>query len=118
LEVISPGGEGGGIPVRVCTFVKTAVFGGDQATVVYTFHCNGRFVSTRTDVRVRLNDLTNTYAYFSKIEVSFPGATREQSLQGAKKLFDRLLPVLTGNHFPDFDGAERAAREPIESGRS
>jgi len=99
------------IPVRLCTFVKTAVFNREEVSVVYTFHCDGRFVATRSGVRLLINDLTNRYAYFSKVEVSFPRATREQSLQGAAKLFDRLLPVLVRDHFPDYAAAESAARQ-------
>jgi hypothetical protein len=99
------------IAVRLCTFVKTAVFNREEVSVVYTFHCDGRFVATRSGVRLLINDLTNRYAYFSKVEVSFPRATREQSLQGAVKLLDRLLPVLVRDHFPDYAAAESAARQ-------
>jgi hypothetical protein len=97
-------------PVRLCTFIKTAVFDREEVSVVYTFHCNGRFVATRSGVRLLINDLTERHAYFSKVEVSFPGATREQGLQGAAKLFDRLLPILVKDHFPDFAAAESAVR--------
>ena len=78
--------------------------------MIYTFHCNGRFTATRTGVRLLLNDLTNTYAYFSKVEVSFPGATRQQSIDGAWKVYDRLLPVLLKAHWPDFEAEEEAVR--------
>lgn len=102
--------------VRVLTFVKTAIFDRQEVSVVYAFYCNGRFVETgamvdpRTAVRVRLNDPANTYAYFSKVEVSFPRATREQTVRGAAKLFGAVLPVLMHDHWPDFDAAEAAAR--------
>lgn len=99
------------VPIRVCTFVKTALRNRREESVIYTFHSNGRFVATRTGVRVLINDLTNTYAYFSKVEVSFPKATRTQSIEGAKKLFDRLLPLLIRNHWPDFTAAEKKARQ-------
>ncbi len=99
------------IPVRLCTFLKTAVFNREEVSVVYTFHCNGKFVATRNSVRLLINDMSNRYAYFSKVEVSFPRATREQNLQGAAKLLERLLPVLTRDHFPDFEAAESAVRQ-------
>lgn len=99
------------IPVRLCTFLKTAVFNREEVSVVYTFHCNGKFVATRSGVRLLINDLSNRYAYFSKVEVSFPRATREQCLQGAAKLFGRLLPALIKDHFPDFEAAESAVRK-------
>ena len=108
----SGGGLAAGmIPVRLCTFLKTAVFNREEVSVVYTFHCNGRFVATRNGVRLLINDMSNRYAYFSKVEVSFPRATREQSLHGATKLLERLLPVLVKDHFPDFEAAETAARQ-------
>lgn len=98
------------VPIRVCTFMKTAVFNREEMSVVYTFHCNGRFVASRTGVRLLFHDPKDTYAYFSKVEVSFPGATREQTVVGAVKLFDRVLPVLVNNQWPDFEAAEQAAR--------
>ncbi len=98
------------IPVRVCTFGKTAIFGYDRVSVTYTFHCNGRFVGTRTGVRYLLNKLTNTYAYFSKVEISFPEATREETVKGVGKLYGRVLPLLVADHWPDFEKMERAAR--------
>ena len=36
--------------------------------------------------------IENKYAYFSKVEVSFPGATRAQTVEGAKKAFGVVLP--------------------------
>ncbi len=97
------------LPVRVCTFAKTAVFERDEVSVVYTFSCNGRFASSPRLVRVLIHDLGNTYAYFSKVEVSFPKASREQTIEGAGKLLDRVLPVLVRDHWPDFEAAEQAA---------
>ena len=98
------------VPGRVCTFAKTAMRNRSKQTVVYTFHCNGRFVATRTGVRILVNTPTNRYAYFSKVELTFPGATRAQSVEGAGMLFDRLLPALVRDHWPDFQAAEKAAR--------
>lgn len=98
------------IPIRICTFVKTAVHNHEKISVVYTFRCNGEYKSTRTGVRLAINNPFNSYAYFSKVEVGFPGATREQSIAGAGKLFRRLLPVLSRDHWPDFEAAEEAAR--------
>lgn len=98
------------VPARVCTFVKTALRNRSKQTVVYTFHCNGRFVATRTGVRILVNAPTNRYAYFSKVELTFPRATRVQSVEGAAMLFDRLLPALVREHWPDFQAAEEAAR--------
>lgn len=102
---------GADLPVRVCTFGRTAIFNREEITVVYTFACNGRFAATRTGVRILINDPRNSYAYFSKVEVSFSGADRRRSVEGATKLLNCALPVLLRDHWPDFDAAERAARQ-------
>lgn len=96
------------LPLRVCTFVKTAVFNKDVQTVVYLFHANGEYAATRDGVRILFNDPRDRYGYFSKVEVSFPHASREQSVQGAAKLLGRLLPVLEEEHLPDFEAANKA----------
>jgi len=97
------------IPLRVCTFVKTAVFQKDEQTVVYLFHANGDFASTREEVRMAFNDPRDHFAYFSKVEVSFPRASREQSVEGAARLLSKLLPILVSDHLPDFENAEKSA---------
>ena len=97
------------IPLRVCTFVKTAVFQKDEQTVVYLFHANGDFASTREQVRIAFNDPRDRFAYFSKVEISFPRASREQSVEGAARLLSKLLPILVSDHLPDFENAEKSA---------
>lgn len=109
MPALGEHGEAKPIPVRLCTFMKTAVFDHEKVSVLYTFGCNGRFAATRHLVRVLVHDPTNTYAYFSKVEISFPGATRAQSVEGGRKLLNIVLPVLKERHWPDFDAAERAA---------
>ncbi len=105
------------LPVRVCTFARTAVFNREEVTVVYTFASNGRFAATRNLVRLLTNDPRNHHAYFSKVEVHFPGATREQSIRGAAKLLNRVLPVLLSDHWPDFEAAEQSVRHsPLNAG--
>lgn len=111
IETGSLSGEPLTVPVRLCTFVKTALKNRARKSVAYTFYCNGQFTAMRDSVRILLNRPWSRYAYFSKVEVSFPRATREQTLRGVRKLFDRLLPVLIDQHWPDFQSAERAARD-------
>jgi len=98
------------LPVRVCTFERSAVFGRSRHTVVYTFYCNGRFVVSRTGVRLLVNHPGTFHAFYSKVEVSFPGASREQSVEGARRFLARALPVLIQDHWPDHAAAEAAAR--------
>lgn len=99
------------VSLRVLTFQKTAVHDHRQVSVVYTFFVNGTFAVDSRWVRVLLNNLTNTYAFFSKVEVSFPYATREDTIEGATRLLNLLLPVLIEQHWPDFEAAERGAKE-------
>lgn len=121
-EEPSPTRSGSQLWVRVLTFVKTAIFDRQEVSVVYAFHCNGRFVETgtlvdpRTAVRFLINDPKYAHAYFSKVEVSFPRATREESLKGAVKLFGVILPVLVRDHWPDFEAAEAEARSGVATG--
>ena len=98
-------------PIRVCTFRKLELGAPGDINVVYTFYCNGDFRVNPRLVRARLNEPRNRYAYFSKVEISFPfwGATREQTVEGAKILMEGLLPELIDAHWPDFEAAERQA---------
>ncbi len=106
VQVSTLGAELQSVPVRVCTFMRTAVFHKQRHSVVYTFFSNGRFVCDRDRLRIVINDPRDTYAFFSKVEISFPRATRTQSVDGARKLLERVLPVLIEDHWPDFDKAE------------
>lgn len=98
------------VPVRVCTFLKTAIFDNDDPTVIYTFHANGGFTSSSTGVRRRTHNIGDRYAYFSKVEVSFGSPRcqprnlgREESIEAAAKLFSTVLPILVDEHWPEWD---------------
>ena len=110
VEVATLGPGQAEVPIRVLTFVRTAVFSKQKITVLYTFNCNGQFMASRNQVRMKVSDPGITYAYFSKVELSFPGATREQSVAGSAKLLERLLPLLVEHHWPDVEAAELALR--------
>ena len=107
------------VPMRAITFVKSDVFERATPTVVYTFHCNGRFVNRRTDVRARLANPFDKGAYFCKVEVTFGTpksypltAAREEAVAAAEKFLNRLLPVLLRDHLPNWEalqGGEPAA---------
>lgn len=107
LDLGAAGADLAAVPVRVCTFVKTALRDRDRESVVYTFFANGRFAATSYGVRRLTSGLTNRYAFFSKVEIKFPRATREQCLAGAAKLYRVVLPVLLAEHWPDLESAER-----------
>ncbi len=101
---------GAKVPVRVLTF-EPSMLRQRKPTVAYTFHCNGDFVCTRMDVRVRMNSLTDQHAYFAKIEVVFGGdvmAPREEAVAATQKFLDHLLPVLVRDHLPDWEAVKRS----------
>lgn len=97
------------IPMRLLTFERTAIFDRSDFSVTYTFHCNGAFTETRSGVRILTGDPRARYAYFSKIELSFPRASRDETQEGAARVLEYLLPVLLADHFPDYERAEREA---------
>jgi hypothetical protein len=115
LTIDSLGPESVEVPIRVLTFRRTAVFDEARMSVVYTFNCNGGFTSRPQQVRMWVNAPTTKYAYFSKVEVSFPGATREETVEGARKLLSYALPALIDDHWPDFEAAEAAAAATEEA---
>ncbi|MCO6436366.1 MAG: hypothetical protein J5J06_04680 [Phycisphaerae bacterium] len=119
-EIVLPDGLAGEsvVPVRILTFVKTAVHGGEQVSVVYTFRCNGEYVATREGVRRRVNNPLIEHAYFSKVEFSFPAATREQHLLNGGKLLERVLGVLERDHWPIWNESEKptAVEEKKQAG--
>lgn len=89
------------LPVRIQTFQLT----GDRApeagfTVIHTLFCAGRFFSTAQELRWVLRDFSRRYAYFSKVQVIFPDASREDSLRGAREFYAILLPCLLKMHWP------------------
>ncbi|MCK4659834.1 MAG: exosortase-associated EpsI family protein [Phycisphaerae bacterium] len=113
VEMPSLSEYGGEIPIRVCTFVKTAIYNQQEVTVVYTFHANGTFAATRTGVRNATHRILDKHAYFSKVEISFGGEGcqpqtpgREESIVAAAKLLNAVLPVLLEEHWPDWEAAE------------
>lgn len=87
-------------------------------TVTYYFFANGRFVRERNDVRFAITNLTDRYAYYSKIEMAFSNetgavlASPEEADQAVSELNARLIPLLLEDHFQDWD-AIKAGAEPV-----
>ncbi len=94
------------VELRLLTFQKTGLFDKSQVTVLYTFFCNGAFTASRDWVRVLTTDPRSRHAFFSKVEVSFVGAAREESVELAQDLLGFVLPELLARHWPDFAAAE------------
>lgn len=82
-------------------------------TVMYFFHCNGRYATTRDEVRLLQMNLFDKYAYYAKIEVSFSdyrlaiNAPADESVAALQPLLAKLLPILLNDHFQDWAGVAR-----------
>ncbi len=107
------------VPLRAATFVKSRVFYKERPTVVYTFHCNGKFVRSRDAVRRRLATLFHKGAYFCKVELKFGGTARtnrqappEETVEAAKKFLQTCLPLLLEEHLPDWEAVQAGAGRP------
>lgn len=95
------------LPVRVLEFRLRAQgvldTGGQVATVMYFFHANGGYATTRDGVRLSLSNPLDRYAYYAKIEVDFTSemgarASRAASVEALEPLLARVLPALLRDH--------------------
>jgi hypothetical protein len=57
------------VPVRFIDFEDQTARGAQNRCVAYFFHANGEYEADPNKVRLRLQHLTEKYAYFAKIEV-------------------------------------------------
>lgn len=103
------------VPVRVLEFAVARRDGlsmdKDTRAVMYFFHANGRYATTRDQVRLSSANLGQRYAYYAKIEIFFSdgrgGGSRDESIAAVQPLLERLLPVLLEDHLDlsKFDSA-------------
>lgn len=136
VQVANAGAPDDRVPVRVLTFRApkrdvTAMQTGRPTdagpTVMYLFHTNGRYATTRNEVRAIQASIFDRYAYYAKIEVSFSdysfrkNPTREESLAALAPLLQKVLPALLEDHFQDWEtltsGAETEVVENQEQER-
>lgn len=91
------------IPVRVLQFQSRV--GRKNPTVLYFFHTNGQYKTTRDEVRWVLANPFARYAYYAKVEITFTNdsggelAGREKSIEALGPLLQELMPVLFADHF-------------------
>jgi hypothetical protein len=119
VPVSGVGAPGDRVPVRVMQFrgqQRNPLSGGgmDVITVMYFFHTNGNYATTRNEVRASMANPFQRYAYYSKIEVTFCSpllvrADREASVAALGPLLERVMPVLLREHFDleKFAGGEK-----------
>ncbi len=108
-------GEDKVIEAKLIRFEHDSFLGREHRYVMYTFNVNGVFRCTRQGVQARVTEPGSTYAYFSKVELSFGGAdaatTREGAIEAGTEFMQVLLPVLVKEHWPDWEAAEAAAHQ-------
>ena len=105
------------LPVRLLEMeVPGGLMGRRAQVVAYFFAVNGGYAVDRNEVRNRLNSLTNRYAYFSKVEVSFAGGQSpeaQEAPRAVEKLCRVVAPVLYKEHWPDWEALKgRRSAEP------
>ncbi|QOJ15028.1 MAG: hypothetical protein HRU75_10390 [Planctomycetia bacterium] len=82
--------------------------GARNRTVLYFFHCNGAYMTTRNEVRLAQAGIRQRYAYYMKIEVNFTdytftrNATSEESVEALPPLLERVMGTLLEEHLPDW----------------
>ncbi len=99
------------IAVKVLTFDRSTFLGRDSRVVMYVFHCNGRFAPDGKIVTTIMNNPHDRHGYFSKVEVSFGNAevtpSVEKSIEAGKKIFQKIIPILVKEHWPNWEELEQ-----------
>lgn len=122
------GAAGDRVPVRVVEFIKPrqadSLLDDKQSAgvaVLYFFHTNGEYCTTRNEVRLRQANPLQKYAYYAKFEVRFTSyrfdkaADVQQSLAALPPLLEKLVPVILQDHF-SWDELNGKAPKAHESG--
>jgi Protein of unknown function (DUF3485) len=114
-------GKDSRLPIRLLMFVKTGVFNSERMPLIYTFHCNGKFVATREGVRTTGRNPLDKHAYYSKVEVKFgwKGAQprypdKKQAIEASTEFLSHVLPLLVDEHWPDWAAVKAAEKADQE----
>ena len=98
------------LPMRVLEISLSGPAGQLDKVAGYFFAVNGDYRCTRTDVRLRVNRLTDRYAYFSKVEISVPGTKGvpdDQVVAALNRLAKKVVPILAAEHWPDWAATKK-----------
>ena len=122
IEIVVPhnGTASDELPVRILEISIPHMGLTQKKTVGYFFAVNGEYRCTRTGVRLRVNQLTDRYAYFSKVEVSFPQcrrAGRAEIIEAIRKSLQKVVPVLAAEHWPNWAEAKSREQNMRDEGR-
>jgi hypothetical protein len=114
------------VPLQVLLFRRrTMTSGEDCRLVMYTFRVCDQWHAERDGVRLTLGNPLAEYAYFSKVELSFPlpaGMPPEavkKAIEAGKRFLQTALPVLVQDHWPNWpEGGRMAASTSLEKDNS
>ena len=110
LEINNSAGFEKKIPGRYLVFVSTTSNfwqSDERFPVLYLFRVNGEYAGSREEARIVLNkNLFRKSSYFSKVEMIFSQSSiappKEQAVKASEKLLAVILPILEGEHWPDW----------------
>lgn len=115
LTVPELGSAGRDIPLRQLKFGKQVFGARQEATVLYLFSANGQYECDRERLRLILGNPFGRYAYFSKVEVSFPASSNaDQAAARGMEVLAKMLPVLVRDHWPDWQEVGKRSDVPAE----
>ena len=132
IPIAGVGAPDGRISVRVCDFERAganrASLPGasarvDTFKVLYFFHVNGGYKTTRDEVRLAQSNLFDRYAYYVKVEARFTdysfqrNASEEASIAAMGKLLRKIMPVLLDDHLADWAALNSGATDK-DAGRT
>ena len=116
LTVPELGSAGKDIPLRQLRFGKQMFGARQEATVFYLFSANGQYECDRERLRLILGNPFGRYAYFSKVEVSFPASSNmDRAGERGQEVLAKLLPVLVRDHWPDWQEVGKNSDAPAEN---
>ena len=90
-DLKTPQTPDGKVDVRYISFEDQAGTQRVSRNVAYFFHANGSYTSDPKVVRLKLQDLTAKYGYYSKIEVMIQGNYRDNDRDGARVAMQDFL---------------------------
>lgn len=101
------------VPPRDLQIIPTGA-GPGRMYVAYFFFTNGKYVTSRTEVRNAISTFKDKYAYYSKIEVSFSdeqmrSADRKQTEEATLRLLRKIMPILWADHYQDWEAIRNGA---------
>ena len=97
----NPSGKTGALEVRSVSFEDQTGVSQVIKNVCYFFHANGNYVSNPYEVRMKLQDLRERYAYYLKVELMTMEKDRAKSTQVMVDFLRSALPEIEKT-YPDW----------------